>query len=113
MTDRVQPGALRFKDKAIYSKTKSIKEATREPRTVEGKPVKAVINRGPAVADIQKASGHEVKPVPVQEAHGRTHIPDTVTHKTTTARPEATPGRPAEQPRAGEQPKGKEEKREP
>ena len=115
MGDRMQPGALRFKDTTIYRKTKTVKEATRETRNIGGKSVNAVVNKGPGVAEFQKASGHEVKPVSVQEAHGRTRIPDTVLHKTTAVRPAegVQPGHGAEPARGGEEPKGKEEKHQP
>jgi len=109
MGDRLQTASLRFKDTAVYGKTKSVKQATHETRNIGGKSVKAVINKGPGVTEYQKAAGHEVKPVAVQEAHSRTPVPDPVTHRVTTTRQPAgaQPGR-TEEPN-----KGKEEKREP
>jgi hypothetical protein len=111
MSDRVRPASLVFKNQDIFGKTKSVKAATHETRNVGGRSVKAVVNKGPGVAELQKASGHEVKPVSVQEAHGRTRIPDTVLHKTPAARP-AESAEPAHgEPRPGGEPgKGKEEK---
>jgi hypothetical protein len=108
MTDRVEVGAVHFNDKTIYRKTSSVKQATHETRTVEGKPVKAVINKGPGVAEVQKATGREVKPVAIQEAHARTKIPETVTRKApATTRPAGNEQRP------GNAPQGKEEEKRP
>ncbi len=62
----------------IGLRTTVLSGASRETVNVGGTSRNVVVNRGPAVADIQKASGHEIRPVAMRDAESRTHVPPEV-----------------------------------
>jgi hypothetical protein len=47
-----------------------------------------VVNNGPAVATIQKASGRKIKAVPIGEAAGQARVPVGLTHSTGALQPQ-------------------------
>ncbi len=87
MGERVHPTTLTFKSATIFRETKSVGPMAHEMRDIGGHSTSVYVNHGPGVTDFQKAAGHEVKSLPVQEVHGRTHYPDSMMHGAPGAHP--------------------------
>ena len=63
------------------ARTQVLSGRSRESVDVGGTARNVVVNRGPAVADIQRASGRQIAAVPMREAESRTHIPPEVVRR--------------------------------
>jgi hypothetical protein len=90
MSDRVRPASLTLRSETVFRATASVGAVTHETRNIGGRSENVVINKGPGVAEFQKASGHETKPITVQEAHSRTRFPDSMMHGTPGVHPAPT-----------------------
>jgi len=80
--EQMRPATVIVNITTIMTRTTVINNITRETRTVgRGAPQKVVINNGPGVEMIQKATGRQIKPVPIQEAARRTVAPSSLSHE--------------------------------
>jgi len=71
-----RPGGLIVNNTAIINKTTQITELKRETRSFEGARQQVLINNGPGVSVIQKATGKELSAVPIREAVLKTSAPE-------------------------------------
>jgi uncharacterized protein DUF6600 len=77
--DPVRPSTVIINNANIMSRTTVIAGIKHDTRTVAGAgPQRVVINQGPAVASLQKASGKTFKPMPIHEAVRQTSVPGSV-----------------------------------
>ena len=75
----VRPATVIVNNTTIINKTAVINNVRRETRTIRGTaPQKVVVNEGPGLEMVQKATGRQIKAVPIQEAAGRTAAPSSV-----------------------------------
>lgn len=65
--ERISPGSVIFNNPDVIRQTK----------------VLGASSRGPAVTDIQRATGHEIKTMPLKEARARTQVPSNLRQNTT------------------------------
>jgi hypothetical protein len=79
--ERVRPSTLIVNNTAIVNKTTKITKIERGTRTIEGSRRQVVINEGPGVDAVQKATGKKVSVVPIQEAARRTPFPSALTRR--------------------------------
>jgi len=76
----VRPSKVIVNNTTIINKTTVINNIKRETRTIEGSgPRKVVVNEGPGLDVVQKATGKKIKAVPIQEAVRQTPAPAEVT----------------------------------
>jgi len=87
-----RPSTLIVNNTTIINRTTVINTSVRtESRTfADGGSRKVMVNNGPAVADVEKASGKKFKPVAIQEAAQRARVPATMERK-----PAESRGKPA------------------
>ncbi len=77
--ERIRPTTVVVNNTTIINKTTVISNVRREERSIGGgKPQKVVINEGPGLEPIRKATGEPVRAVPIQEAVRRTAVPPSV-----------------------------------
>jgi hypothetical protein len=75
----VRPSVVIVNNTRIISKTTVTGEIKRETRSVGGSaPRRVLINEGPGIEAVRKATGNKVKSVPIQEAALRTPVPAAV-----------------------------------
>ncbi len=98
--DPIRRTSVTMNDAAAISQTRELAAPGREQRSIGGRTQEVVINRGPDVEAVQKASGRKVNPVPIGEAMQRTVMPKNVA-------PSGRPAEPAEMNRPVEPDKGK------
>ncbi len=79
----IRPSTVIVNNTTIINSTKTITNIRRETRTFDGTPQKVVINHGPGVDAIQKATRARLSPVPITQAARRTPIPSAMGHSTT------------------------------
>jgi hypothetical protein len=75
---RVRPSTVVINNTTVFQKTTVINNISRETRTVAGESRRVVVNNGPGIEPIRKASGKPVAPVPIQVASARTPAPAAV-----------------------------------
>ncbi|MGC3959714.1 MAG: hypothetical protein QM813_17840 [Verrucomicrobiota bacterium] len=73
--ERVRLTSVVVNDTKIINQTKEITEVKRANRTIDGARQKVVINEGPGVAVVQKATGRKIQEVPVQQVVERAPMP--------------------------------------
>ncbi len=66
--DHVRPATLVINNATIINKTARVSGSSRETRSIDGRSQQVVVNNGPKVADIQKATGRQISAVPIKEA---------------------------------------------
>src|SRR5439155_12440830 len=76
--ERIRPSTVIVNNSTIIQRTRLITDIRRETRTIAGTPQRVVVNRGPGVDPIQKATGKTFTPVPIHEAVRRTPAPSTL-----------------------------------
>lgn len=76
--ERVRPSTVVVNNNTVIQKTKVVSNVRREQRTIAGRAQKVVINEGPGVEQIQKATGQKLRPTPIQEATRQTWVPPSV-----------------------------------
>jgi uncharacterized protein DUF6600 len=75
--DPVRPSVVIINNPAIISRTTVIGGLKHDTRTIAGaEPKRVVINHGPSVAGLQKASGKAFKPMPIREVVRQTPAPN-------------------------------------
>jgi hypothetical protein len=75
--DPVRPNTVIINNQTIINKTAEITKVRRENRSFEGGGShQVVINEGPGVAVVEKASGKKFTPVSIREADRRTVLPE-------------------------------------
>jgi hypothetical protein len=71
--DPVRPATVVVRNNVIFSKTAEVGGVKREARTATGSGSQRVmVNQGPKIEEVQKATGKTFQPVPIQEAARRT-----------------------------------------
>ncbi|HWX21179.1 MAG TPA: DUF6600 domain-containing protein [Candidatus Binatia bacterium] len=104
--EHIRPGLVVMNDPVIIQHTTVINNFTRETRDFGGVRQRVVINQGPKVDIVQRATGARFTPRPIHEIVSQTPVPDTVRRlpaerggisRPVQERPPATTGR--EQPR--------------
>lgn len=79
--DHVRPRTVIVNDTAIINKTTVINNISHETRTIAGGPREVVVNEGPGVEVVQRATGKRVRVVPIQYAARRTSAPSALVNK--------------------------------
>jgi hypothetical protein len=99
--DPVRPSAVIVNNVAIAKKTTEITQIKRETRTLSGgAPQRVVMNRGPSVEMVQKATGKSFEATPVREVVKHTTLPSPVSKSS------PVPATGMHAPGAQEQPRG-------
>lgn len=98
----VRPSAVIVNNTTIINQTTVINNVKRETRTIGGAgPRKVVVNEGPGLKVVQKATGKQVKPVPIQEAASKASVPPEVSRRSGETKGKAKPSvAPSEQPKS-------------
>ena len=80
----VRPGTVIVNNTTIINNTTEIRNVTRENRQFDGKSQKVVINNGPGVDMVEKATGQKFTAVSVREADRQTtaSVPEKFKHQT-------------------------------
>ncbi len=83
--ERVRPGNVIVNNTLIFSKTTGSSAVKRESRTFDGRKQTVMVNEGPRVDVIEKATGKKFAAVPVREADRQTSVsvPEQIKHETT------------------------------
>jgi hypothetical protein len=79
--ERVRPSTVIVNNTTIINKTTQITRISRETRDIGGTKQKIVINEGPGVAMVEKATSKKINPVPIREAVRETPVPSSVQRK--------------------------------
>jgi len=79
--ERVRPSTVIVNNTTIINKTTQITTINRETRDIGGTKQKVVINEGPSVAMVEKATSKKISPVPIQEAARQTPVPSQMKSK--------------------------------
>jgi len=100
--DPVRPSGVIVNNTTIINQTTVINNVKHETRTIGGAgPRKVVVNEGPGLEVVQKATGKQVKPVPIQEAASKASVPREVSRGSGETKDKAKPSvAPSEQPKA-------------
>ncbi|MBI3851676.1 MAG: hypothetical protein HY298_15570 [Verrucomicrobia bacterium] len=99
--DPIRPSSVVVNNTTIINKTTVINNIKHETRTVGGGRQKVVVNEGPGLAVVQKATGKQVKTVPIQEAARQSPAPPEVTRGKNEPKSNAKPSvAPSEQPKS-------------
>ncbi len=85
--DPIRRTSVTVNNATAISQTRELAAPGRERRTIDGRTQEVVINRGPDVETVQRASGRKVNPVPIGEAMQKTPIPKNVTPSDRRAEP--------------------------
>lgn len=80
--ERIRPTTVVVNNTTIINKTTVISNVRREERNVGGRQQRVVVNEGPGLEPVQKATGEKVRAVPVQEVAQRTTVPAMVEQRT-------------------------------
>ncbi len=80
--DRVRSTRGSVNNAAFFNGTRQISGRSRETRSIGGRQQKIVVNKGPGVDDVQKATGRKFAATPVQELDRKTAAPSTLKHRT-------------------------------
>lgn len=83
--ERVSPSRVILNDTIIFNQTREITKVTRASRAIGGTRQKVVINEGPGVEVVRKATGRAITAVPIREAQRVPLVP---------ALPNSAPGGP-------------------
>ena len=82
-SDPVRPSTVIVNNTTIFKQTKLITEFKHESRSIDGaKPQRVVVNEGPGMEMVQKATGRKVNLVPMRELAGRTPAHAAPAHST-------------------------------
>ena len=77
----VRPSAVIVNNTTIINQTTVINNVKRENRTIGGGPRQVVVNEGPGLEVVQKATGKQVKARPIQEVASKTSVPPEVSRR--------------------------------
>lgn len=76
--ERIRPTTVVVNNTTIINQTTVISNVRREERNVGGRQQRVVVNEGPGLEPVRKATGEQVRVVPIQEAANRTKVPAVV-----------------------------------
>lgn len=97
--ERVTPRTVIVNNTTIINNTKVINNNVREEnRTINNKQQRVMVNEGPSIAEVQKASGKKVAQVSLQDANKRTPVPEAVQKRPNTPNRENAPTPAAQNP---------------
>ncbi len=75
----IRPNTVIINNTTIINNTRVIvQEPARERRNVNGSQREVIINQGPPLKDVEKATGRKEQPVTIQQAAARTAVPEAV-----------------------------------
>ena len=109
--ERVRPSTVIVNNQTIINRSTQITQINRETLNIGGTQQRVVVNRGPGIDPIQKATGKRITPTPIREVVSRTHVPSTLklTEPPNTGR---KPSRYQEQPAAPQREQSREQRQE-
>jgi len=98
--ERIRPGTVIVNNTTIINNTTEIKNVRRENRQFGGKSQTVIVNEGPSVAVVEKATGKKFAAVSVREADRRTFVsvPEKLKSRTAEPAPNEKPRTVQEQP---------------
>lgn len=70
--NRVRPSTVIINNTEIINRTTVVRNITRENREINGRTQTVIVNQGPRVDIVEKATGRSFKPTPIQQADRRT-----------------------------------------
>ena len=79
-TGPLGPSKVIVNNHTIYKGSTVLKDVSHETRKIDGRATKVVVNHGPSVGMVEKATGKSVKAVPIREAAARTRVPSEMAH---------------------------------
>jgi hypothetical protein len=79
--ERVRPQTVIVNNTTIINQTTVINNVRQETRNINGSSRRVVVNEGPGVEPMQKATGRNVSAIPIVEAARRTSAPSSVMYK--------------------------------
>jgi hypothetical protein len=92
--DHVRPSTVIVNNTTIINKTTVVAGHKRESRNIDGAGTRnVVINEGPGVAVIEKASGKKMQQVSVREVDRKTPVPQEIARRTPQTRNQVSPQR--------------------
>lgn len=109
--EHLRPRDLVFNNPTIINQTKVVNRFQRETRDIGGTRQTVVVNRGPGIEPIQRATGRTFTPKPVTEVIRETPVPQTLQQRRGTS---TSPTTQQQQPNSVEQPRertGREQQR--
>jgi len=71
----IQHSRVILRDRGLYARTHELNNVRHEEREFAGHQRRIAVNQGPGMAMVEKATGHRVNAVPVQEAARRATVP--------------------------------------
>ncbi len=80
-TEPVRPDVIIRNKPAIIKETKLISKAERQTREINGAKRKVMINEGPGLDAVEKATGRKINSTPIREAARRTWVPPLMKQK--------------------------------
>ena len=78
--DRIRPDRVIVNNTTIINRTTVVNNFKRETRTFDGTRQTVMINQGPRLDLVQRASGTRLTPVPIRQVAQETPVPSTVKH---------------------------------
>jgi len=95
--DQVQPNTVIVNNETVIRQTTETKNVQRDTRRINGTSQTVVVNNGPDVAMVSRATGHKYSAVSVREADQATirSVPETLKHRTVSAPQSSAPLNPA------------------
>ncbi len=84
----IRPNNVIVNNTTIINNTRVVNNVRQTTKVVGGTKRTVVMNEGPGLAAVQKASGRTFQPVAIQEAAQRARVPASVTHQATVERKE-------------------------
>jgi hypothetical protein len=76
--ERIRPTTVIVNNTTIIGRTRLITDVRRDTRTINGTRQRVVINEGPGLAPVQRATGRKFSPTPIHEAAQHTPAPSTL-----------------------------------
>jgi hypothetical protein len=76
--ERIRPSTVVVNNTVIINKTTQINEVKRETRVIAGREQRMVVNDGPGVAVVERATGRKITAAPVQEVASRAPAPESL-----------------------------------
>jgi Family of unknown function (DUF6600) len=99
--DRIRPNTIIVNNVTIIKKTKEFNGIKRENRTFDGRMQKVIVNEGPGIKAVERATGHKFTAVSVREAYSHTTASIPERFKNRTVEPAKVEGSGTIQPQPG------------
>jgi hypothetical protein len=74
--DHIRPDNVVFNNTEVINQTREISSVAREQRKIGGRAQTVMVNNGPRLATVEKATGHKFSIVPVEKAYQSTTRPE-------------------------------------